>query len=129
MRSLFASIARVFSGLRFRILALVCLACAPLVVLMLHNAGEDRRRAVAGWRQKSIDLQEIARKEEEQMIGSTRQLLLAVSESSYVHSLDIKRCKKGLQDLCSSYPRFFNLGVMTTNGEVLASARPTSAAA
>jgi len=129
MRSLLASTARAFSGLRFRILALVCLACAPLVVLMLHNAGEDRRRAVASWRQKSVDLQQIARKDEEQMIGSTRQLLLAVSESSYVHSLDSHRCKKGVDDLFASYPRFANLGVLTTNGEVLASARPTSAAA
>jgi signal transduction histidine kinase len=126
MRSLTASIARVFAGLRFRLFALVLLVCAPLVVLMLHSAGEDRRRAEAGWRQKSQELQQIASRDEEHLIGSTRQLLLAVSESSYVHSLDPRRCKKGLDDLFASYPRFANLGVLTTNGEVLASARPVS---
>ncbi|HLH54288.1 MAG TPA: ATP-binding protein [Verrucomicrobiae bacterium] len=124
MKRLAASVARVFSGLRFRLLALVVLACAPLVVLMLHTAGEDRRRAIAAWRDKSRELQNIANRDEEQLIGSTRQLLLAVSESSYVHSFDPRRCQKGLDDLFATYPRFANLGVLTTNGDVLASARP-----
>lgn len=124
MKSLAASIARIFAGLRFRLLALVILACAPLVVLVLHTAGEDRRRAVAGWRQKSHELQQIARRDEEQLIGSTRQLLLAISESSYVHSFDPRRCQKGLDDLFATYPRFANLGVLATNGHLLASARP-----
>lgn len=127
MKSLAASIARSFAGLRFRLLALVFLACAPLVVLTLHTAGGDRRRSVAGWRQKSHELQQIAHRDEDQLIGSTRQLLLAVSESSYVRSFDPRRCKKGLDDLFASYPRFANLGVLTTNGEVLASARPVAA--
>ncbi|HTL18768.1 MAG TPA: cache domain-containing protein, partial [Patescibacteria group bacterium] len=127
MRSLTAAIARMFAGLRFRLLALVLLACAPLVVLMLHAAGEDRRRAIADWRQRAQDLQQIARRDEEELVGSTRQLLLAISESSYVRSLDARRCKKGLDDLFASYPRFANLGILTTNGQVLASARPASA--
>jgi signal transduction histidine kinase len=125
MRSLTASITRVFSGLRFRLFALVLLVCTPLIVLMLHSAGEDRRRAVASWCQKSRELQQIASRDEDRLIGSTRQLLLAVSESSYVQSLDPRRCKRGLDDLFKSYPRFANLGVVTTNGEVLASARPS----
>jgi len=127
MRSFTASIAEIVAGLRFRLVALVLLACAPLVALMLHTAGEDRRRAVASWRQKSQELQETARRDEEDLIGSTRQLLLAVSESAYVHSFDPRRCEKGLDGLFASYPRFANLGVLTTNGEVLASARPVAA--
>src|SRR5579872_6252045 len=123
MKRLATSIAQSFAGLRFRLLALVFLACTPLVVLMLDTAGEDRRRAVTVWREKSHELQQIAHRDEEQLIGSTRQLLLAVSESSYVRSFDQRRCKKGLDDLFSSYPRFANLGVLTTNGQVLASAR------
>jgi signal transduction histidine kinase len=127
MRKLTASIVQVFSGLRFRLLLLVLLAGAPLVALMLHTAWEDRRRAIAGWRQKSQDLQQIAWQDEEELIGSTRQLLLAVSESSYVRSFDARRCKKGVDDLFASYPRFANLGLLTTNCEILASARPVSA--
>lgn len=128
MRNLTASIGQVFSGLRFRLSLLVLLACAPLVALMLHTAWEDRRRAVAGWRQQSQDLDQVAQRNEEDLVGGTRQLLLAVSESSYARSFNPRRCKKGLDDLFASYPRFANLGLLTTNGEVLASARPVPAA-
>src|SRR5579872_1100086 len=98
MRKLTTAIVQVFSGLRFRLLVLVLLACAPLVALMLHTAGEDRRRAITSWRQKSQDLQQTAWRDEDDLIGSTRQLLLAVSESSYVRSFDTRRCKKGMED-------------------------------
>lgn len=128
MRNLSASIAQVFSGLRFRLLLLILLACAPLVALVLHTAWEDRRRAVASWRQQSLELQQIARRDEEDLVAGTHQLLLAISESSYVRSFNPRRCKKGLDDLFASYPRFANLGVLTTNGEVLASTRPVAEA-
>ncbi len=39
-----------FFGLRFRLLLLVLLACAPLVGLTLHTASKERRREVAAWR-------------------------------------------------------------------------------
>lgn len=120
--------ARMFAGLRFRLLALVLLACAPLVVLMLHAAGEERRRAIANWRHQVQDLQELAGRDENELVGNTRQLLLALSESAYVRSLEPRRCKRGLDDLFATYPRFSNLGVLTTNGHVLASARPVAKA-
>jgi signal transduction histidine kinase len=128
MRNLAASIVQAFSGLRFRLLLLVLLACAPLMALVLHTSWEDRRRSEAGWRQQSQDLQQVARRDEEDLIGGTHQLLLAVSESAYVRSFNPRRCEKGLDDLFASYPRFANLGVLTTNGEVLASARPVAVA-
>src|SRR5215467_12875263 len=124
MRSLTASAARLFSGLRFRLLVLVLLACAPLITLILHTADQDRRRAIANWNQKLHELQQTASRDEEELIGGTRQLLLAISESSYVRSFNRTRCEKGLTELFASYPRFANLGVLTTNGMVLASARP-----
>jgi signal transduction histidine kinase len=123
MRSLRGLMVRIFAGLRFRLLLLVLLACAPLVLLMLHAAGEERRQAIANWRQQAQDLQQTARRDEQELIGSTRQLLLAVSESAYVRTLDPHRCKKGLDDLFASYPRFSNLGVLSTNGQVVASAK------
>src|SRR5581483_11169539 len=125
MKSLTAAMGRMFAGLRFRLLALVLLVCAPLLLLMLHAAGEDRRRAVADWRAQAQNLQLLASRDEDELIGSTRQLLLAISESAYVRSLDPRRCKKGLDDLFASYPRFANLGVLTTNGQVLVCARPS----
>lgn len=126
MRSLIDFIKRVFSGLRFRLLVLVVVTSAPLVVLMLHTAGEDRRRAIANWQEKAQKLQQSARHDEQQVIDSTRQLLLAFSESISVHSLNSRRCKKAVDELFTTYPRYANLGVLTTNGDVLASALPVA---
>jgi PAS domain S-box-containing protein len=117
-------ISRLVSGLRLRLLLLVLLACAPLVGLTLHTASEDHRRLVQEWNQSSQEMMELATREEERVIGQTRQLLLVLAESSAVRSGNRRGCKKLLDDLFGSYPRYANLGVVGTNGMVLASARP-----
>lgn len=124
MRSLLSWIRQVFSGLRFRLLLLVVLTCAPLVGFMLHTAGEDRRRAMASWRQRSQHMRQIAEREETNIIDAARLLLPAISQASPVRSLNASGCEKWFDDLFGSYPRYSNLGILTTNGEVLASAKP-----
>ena len=118
------NISRLVSGLRWRLLVLVLLACAPLVGLMLHTASEDRRRVVKNWKQRSQDMMHLATREEEQVIHQARQLLFALGESSQVRSGKRRDCKKLLDELFGSYPRYANLGVVSTNGNVLASALP-----
>ncbi len=117
-------IRQLFSGLRLRLLLLVLLACAPLVGLMLHTASEERRRLVKEWNQRSQAMTELATREEGRVIGQTRQLLLALAESSPVRSDSRRDSRKLLDDLLGSYPRYANLGVVETNGMVLASAYP-----
>jgi len=114
---------RLVSGLRWRLLLLVLLACAPLVGLTLHTASEERRRLVKDWKQRSHEMMDLATREERQVIGQTRQLLLAMAESAPVRAGNRRDCKKLLDQLFGSYPRFANLGVVWTNGIVLASAR------
>jgi PAS domain S-box-containing protein len=117
-------ISRLVSGLRLRLLLLVLLACAPLVGLTLHTASEERRQLAKEWNQRSQEMMELATREEGQVIGQTRQLLLALAESSPVRSGNRRDCKKLLDELFGSYPRYANLGVVGNNGMVLASARP-----
>src|SRR5215471_3573728 len=124
MRSLFRFIRQVFSGLRFRLLLLVLLTCAPLVAFMFHTASEDRRRAMTSWQQRAKTMRQVAEREELKNIKAAHQVLLAISESSPVRSLNAQNCKKYFDDLSSSYERYSNLGILTTNGEVLASAMP-----
>ena len=126
MRSLFGVITQVLSGLRFRLLLLVVLVCAPLVALMLHTTGEDRRRAISDWQKRAEELSQQAQREEQVMVSATRQLLLATAESAAVRSLNQRRCKKFLAEELNSYPRYANLGVLKTNGLLLASAVSTS---
>jgi PAS domain S-box-containing protein len=111
-----------FSGLRLRLLALVLLACAPLVGLMLHTASEERRRLVKDWTQRSQEMMQLAAREEDQLLGQTRQLLLALAESGPVRSSNVQDSKKLLDEVFGSYPRYANLGVIGTNGILLASA-------
>jgi signal transduction histidine kinase len=113
---------RVSSGLRFRLLLLVVLTCAPLAGLTLHTAWEDRRRAVTEWAQRSQNLMQLASREEDELIGGTRQLLLAIAESASARSGSRRGCKELLGEVLRSYPRYANFGVLQTNGAVLASA-------
>ncbi len=112
------------SGLRFRLLLLVLLVCTPLVGLIVHTASEDRRRDRNNWEQRSEKITELASREEEKLIAQTRQLLLAVSESSAVRSGNWRTSQRLLSELFSSYPGYVNYGVIHTNGDVLASAVP-----
>lgn len=64
-------VSQVFSGLRLRLLVLVVLVCAPLVVLILHTAWEDRRRAEAGWQQRAQKLLQVTDREEQEVLAST----------------------------------------------------------
>ena len=124
VRQFLDAISRVFFGLRFRLLLLVLLACAPLVGLTLHSASKERRREMAAWRERSGQLAQIAHREEGELLGQTRQLLLAMSESSAVQSASPGACKKLLEEIFASHPNYANLDVTDTNGEVLASALP-----
>jgi PAS domain S-box-containing protein len=117
-------ISQALVGLRFRLLLPVLLACAPLVALTLHAASEGRRRAVAAWRERAQRMTRLAGREEADLVGQARQLLLAVAESSVVRLGNHGTCRKPLDEVFASYPSYANLGVADTNGEVLASAVP-----
>ena len=115
---------QLFSGLRFRLVLLVVLASLPPVVLTLHIARQDRQRQTAALRQRSQDMIKLAARKEDEMIAGTRQLLRAVAESSQVQSARWGDCNKLLRTLFADYPRYANLGVIKTNGDVSASALP-----
>ena len=118
------TISQLFLGLRARLLLLLLLACAPLVGVTLHTASEEHRRLVKQWNQRSQEMMELAMREEGQTIGQTCQLLLALADSSPVGLGNPRDCKKLLDELLGSYPRYANLGVVMANETVLASASP-----
>src|SRR4051812_29405788 len=113
---------QVFSGLRFRLLLMVAIACAPLVILTLHSSWDDRRRARENWQQRSERVLEVARREDDKLIGETRRLLLTLAESAPVRNGN-RRGSMDLVDKVHRSDRFSDstdLGVTTTNGEILA---------
>lgn len=124
MRGFFRYVRQLAAGLRFRLLLLVLITSAPLAALTLHTAWKDRRAEMAKWQERAEDLLRRVQKEEQQILGATRQLLLAVSESAPVRSLDPDACNRLIADVYGSYPRYANLGIVTLDGEILAAAVP-----
>jgi signal transduction histidine kinase len=112
---------QVFSGLRLRLVFMVAVACLPLMVLTLRTSWDDRRSAKENWQQRADRLLELARREDEKLIGETRQLLLAVAESAPFRNGNRRGSKDLLDRLKGSFDRYANLGVTSTNGEILAS--------
>src|SRR5258706_5857365 len=111
-------ISHIFSTLRFRLVMLVVLGSVPPVCLALHIAWQDRQQQTKALRQRSQDLIQLATRAEDEMIAGTRQLLRAVSDSSQVQSGRWDNCEKLLSKLLLDYPRYANLGVIKTNGDV-----------
>lgn len=120
------SLTQFCTGLRFRLFLLVVLVCAPLGALIMHTAWDSRRSQMEDWKQRSQSMMKLAGREEARLIGQTKQLLLAMAESSQVRSGNRRDCKKLLDELIGSYPRYANLGMVNTNGELLANALPAA---
>ena len=115
---------QLLSSLRFHLVLLVLLASLPPVALTLHIARQGRQRETAALKQRSKDMVNLAARKEDEMIAGTRQLLRALAESSQVQSARWGDCAKLLRSLFADYPRYANLGVIKTNGDVTASALP-----
>jgi PAS domain S-box-containing protein len=113
-----------FPGIRFRLVVLVVLAALPPVLLTLNIARQDRQRQTAALAQRSQDIVNLSARKEDEMIYGIRQLLGAVAASSQVQLGRWGDCNDLLRTLFADYPRYANLGVISTNGEVLASALP-----
>src|ERR1043166_4206375 len=123
MRKTLGALGHHLFGLRFQLLLLVAAACAPLIILTLRNASEDRRKQVANWRQRTQRAAHTAVLEEERIIGDTKQVLLALAETYAVRNGNARACKRLMDKESATYPRYANLGVIKTNGDVLASAQ------
>jgi hypothetical protein len=93
VRQLIDRLGHALFGLRFRLLLLVLLVCAPLIALTLRTASNERRRAVADWSKQAQTLSRLARQEEADLLGKTHRLLFAGSESSAARSGNREACK------------------------------------
>ncbi len=120
MRTLLDGLIRIVCGLRVRLLLLVLLTCAPLVVLMLHNAGEGRRRAIANWQRRPERIAETVRRGETNLLLRIRPLLVGISEVPRFRALNQEECMPLLQELSSNVQAFAAVGLLATNGDLVA---------
>jgi PAS domain S-box-containing protein len=104
-----------------RLLALVLLALVPAFALIIYNAVEDNRGAVAEVKKTALELVSLAAQHHEQLIDDAHDFLMLVGRLPHV-VLDPLACQNSLADLGRRYPNFATVVVLDPKGTVTCSA-------
>src|SRR6478735_11007469 len=110
-----------FSGLRFRVVALVLLAGFPALAVTFYTAAEQRRLAATEVQQNALRVARLASAGQERLIEGARQLLLIMSHLPELRATDPTAANAMLADLLRQYPLYTNFGVIEIDGSVFAS--------
>jgi len=113
-------------SLRARLLVLIGVLCLPLFALLWYAQTAGYRREVVDMEQDVRRLSEVVAGNVEQMLDSTRQLLIAVT--AMYHLTDPAAYDTHLEELSKGWPFVARFGVATPVGEVLCAATPEKAA-
>lgn len=114
------------SSLRARLLLLIGLLSLPLFALLWHAQTVGYRREALDMEQDVLRLSEVVAGNVEQMLDSTRQLLIAVT--AMYHLTDPAAYDTHLEELSKGWSFVARFGVATPVGEVLCAATPEKAA-
>jgi signal transduction histidine kinase len=111
-------------SLRVRLLLLVLVAIIPAWGVIAYTAAEQRRMAVAEIQRNALRLAEFSAHEEELVLQSSRQFLIALA--NYVRKADKNpsECNAFCADLLRQFKRYANIGVIKPSGDVFCSAVP-----
>ncbi len=111
-------------GLRARLLLLVLAAVIPVFGLIGYTAVAQRQQAALDAEKQAMNLVRLAAREQDQLIASTRQLLMSLAQLPAVKTPGAASCNGVLADLLKPYPYYTNFGATTPDGRVYCSARP-----
>ncbi|MBI5877626.1 MAG: GAF domain-containing protein [Chloroflexi bacterium] len=119
--------AQLFASLRVRLVLLVLLAILPGIALTIYSASEDRQREVVEAQSETLRLAQVISAQEDELIATTRQLLISLAHSSDVRVGDPAQCSALLASLLKDhFQRYANLGAIKLNGDIFCSATPLS---
>jgi signal transduction histidine kinase len=112
------------SSLRFRLILLVLIAIIPALGLILYDGWEDR---VSQTRETERNVRRLVRffaNEQQRIIDSTRQLLVALAELREVRQRDARACSALFAKLDAQYSLYVNFGAVDPDGTPFCSAVP-----
>lgn len=114
-----------FYSLRIRLIVVFLLAVVPALGLTWYTASEERRRETAEAEDSAMHLASIIAIQEDQLLATTRQLLVALSYH-YQETVDDPAACSALfsQMIKQHFERYANIGVAKPNGDVFCSAVP-----
>src|SRR6185503_16268419 len=110
--------------LRVRLILLVLLAIIPALAIMLYTAAESRRHEAALAQAEVRTLTRLIANQEEQLIESTRQLLITLAQLPVVGSGDTAACDTLFANLIKQYPYYVGMGSADAEGKVVCSSVP-----
>jgi PAS domain S-box-containing protein len=119
MRSLFAS-------LRARLILLVFLALAPAFALIVYDDHQQRQWITQDAEGNVLRLTRLIAADQEQVILSARQLLVALAQTNVVSERYDAACSALFADLLKEYALYANLGAADADGNIFCSALPLS---
>ncbi len=117
------------TGLRARVLLLVLLAVIPPVGLIAYSAFNARQKAAANAETSAMNLVQLVAREQERLIGSTRQLLISLSKLPELHNpTSMETCHQTLAAVAKPFSYYLNIGMARPDGTVIcrATGRETS---
>ena len=113
-----------FVSLRSRLMLLVFLAMVPSLLLVAYLFSAARRTGVAAAEEDALRLTQLAAYGHARLIHSARELLTTLSELPEIRSADPAAASVLLQRMLPKYPLYANLGLLSRDGSVIASAAP-----
>lgn len=114
-----------FYSLRTRLILVLLLAVIPALALTLYTASEERRREIVDARINAERLASIIAIQEDQLINTTRQFLIALSHFPILTDGRSAECNALFSTLKKKhYQRYANIGVARPDGDVFCSAIP-----
>lgn len=111
-------------GLRSYLLLLALFSIVPATILMWVNYREQREAAVVKVNAEALHVAKLAALQHEEAVRDARLLLGALATSSRLDSSDPGACSSYLAEVRGRYPRYANLGFITSAGAVVCSAVP-----
>jgi PAS domain S-box-containing protein/putative nucleotidyltransferase with HDIG domain len=108
---------------RIRLIVLVVILLIPALGLIYYTTSKGWRQEKAQARLHALGAVKIAAAKHEQLIESTRQVLVALSHMREVQTVDSSGCGSRLHTLRGEYP-FYAIGVADIDGNIFCSSPP-----
>lgn len=112
------------SGIRGRLLLLVALATGPLLVFILFQGLEERRRAGARERDDARRLVQLFAAEHRRVVSDAQRILFVLAQGPTVRRAEREACTRLFRSLVEASPGYANVLLTDAEGHVAAAARP-----
>lgn len=112
---------KLLASLRARVAALLALAILPLFILSLQVNLEARSEALRQAEERLGRIAKIVSKDEQQVVGYTKQILQIMANADDLERLDSPDCSALARRLLSTQPLFNNFGAALPSGKIVCS--------